>query len=174
MRCVWQDVHCGNVYVIEMRSVQTIRALCNDERKLVHDESNHQAHCLNQTAAFVWKHCDGHRSIPTLARLMEKEIGTAVSEQTIRLALKQLEQSRLLEASRSASAWLPQTSRQELMRTLGVTAVALPIVISVVAPSAAAAASCVAVNQPCTGIGQGNCCVGLRCCGTSFNGANCP
>jgi len=105
---------------------------------------------------------------------MEKEIGTAVSEQTIRLALKQLEQSRLLEASRSASAWLPQTSRQELMRTLGVTAVALPIVISVVAPSAAAAASCVAVNQPCTGIGQGNCCVGLRCCGTSFNGANCP
>jgi hypothetical protein len=141
---------------------------------LVYDESNHQAHCLNQTAAFVWKHCDGRRSIRTLARLMEKEMNAGVSEQTVRFAIKQLEQSRLLEASPPGSSWLPQTSRRELIRTLGVAAVALPIIVSVVAPRAAAAASCVLVGQPCTGIGQGTCCPGLVCCGTCFNGQNCP
>lgn len=122
------------------RSHLVIRELASET--LVYDESNHQAHCLNQTAAFVWKHCDGRRSIPTLARLMEKEMHAGVSEQTVRLAIRQLEQSRLLEASPSGPAWLPQTSRRELIRTLGVAAVALPIVASVVAPSAAAAASC--------------------------------
>lgn len=154
------------------RSHLVIKELASET--LVYDESNHQAHCLNQTATFVWKHCDGRRSIATLARLMEKEMHAAVSEQTVRFAIKQLEQSRLLEASPSGSAWLPQTSRRELMRTLGVAAVALPIVVSVVAPTAAAAATCVLVGQPCTGIGQGNCCVGLVCCGTCFAGVNCP
>ena len=141
---------------------------------LVYDESRHQAHCLNQTAAFVWKHCDGRRSIPTLARLTEREMNASVSEQTVRFALRQLEQSQLLEASPSRPAWLAQTSRRDLVRTLGVAAVALPIVASVAAPGAAAAASCAAVGQPCTGIGQGTCCTGLVCCGTCFAGVNCP
>ena len=154
------------------RSQLVIKELASET--LVYDESNHQAHCLNQTAAFVWKHCDGRRSIATLARLMEKEMNAGVSEQTVRFAIKQLDQSRLLEASPSGSSWLSQTSRRELIRTLGVAAVALPIVVSVVAPRAAAAASCAAAGQPCTGIGQGTCCVGLVCCGTCFNGLSCP
>ena len=154
------------------RSQLVIKELASET--LVYDEGNHQAHCLNQSAAFVWKHCDGRRSIPTLARLMEKEMNAGVSEQTVRLAIKQLEESHLLQASSSGSAWLPQTSRRQLIRSLGVAAVALPIIVSVVAPSAAAAASCVAVGLPCTGGGQGNCCVGLICCGTCFNGQGCP
>jgi hypothetical protein len=122
---------------------------------------NHQAHCLNQTAAFVWKHCDGRRSIPALARLMEKEMNAALSEQTVRFAIRQLERSSLVEASPLGPARLPQTSRRELIRTLGVAAVALPIVASVVAPIAAAAASCRTQGQPCVGAGLGNCCPGM-------------
>jgi coenzyme PQQ synthesis protein D (PqqD) len=155
------------------RSQLMIKELAHET--LVYDESNHQAHCLNQTAAFVWKHCDGRRSIPTLARMMEKEMNAGVSEQTVRFAIKQLEQARLLEASPSGSAWLPQTSRRELMRTLGVAAVALPIVISVVAPQAAMAATCGTAGQGCTGPGQGTCCAGFTCCGiTCFAGVGCP
>ena len=154
------------------RSQLVIKELASET--LVYDESNHQAHCLNQTAAFVWKHCDGRRSIPILARLMEKEMHADVSEQTVRLALRELGQSRLLEASPSRPARLRQPSRRELMRTLGVAAVALPIVISIVAPQAAMAATCATAGQPCTGIGQGTCCAGLVCCGTCFAGVNCP
>jgi len=153
------------------RSQLVIKELASET--LVYDESNHQAHCLNQTAAFVWKHCDGRRSLPALARLLEKETNVSAPEHTIRLAIKQLEQSRLLEAS-PGRGWLPQTSRRELIRTLGVAAVALPIVVTVVAPRAAAAASCVPFGQPCTGIGQGTCCAGLVCCGTCFAGLSCP
>ena len=29
------------------------------EETLVYDEERHRAHCLNRTAALVWRHCDG-------------------------------------------------------------------------------------------------------------------
>ncbi len=140
---------------------------------LVYDESNHRAHCLNQMAAFVWKHCDGRRSIHALAKLIEKETNVSAPEHTVRLALKQLEESHLLDASSSKSI-LSGLSRREMVRKIGITAAALPIVISIVAPRAAMAATCVPVGQPCTGIGQGTCCAGLVCCGTCFAGLNCP
>lgn len=135
---------------------------------LVYDESNSQAHCLNQTAAFVWKHCDGRKSIPTLVRLAEKEMNASVSEQTVRLAIKQLDESRLLEAATAKSIWAG-VSRREMVRTLGIAAVALPIITSVVAPTAAAAASCGRNGAPCTGQGQGTCCAGLFCNGGFCN-----
>lgn len=131
---------------------------------LVYDESNHQAHCLNQTAAFVWQHCDGRRSIRTLARLMEKEMNATGSEQTVRFAIRQLEEAHLLELSPSTRSRSLPTSRRALIRTLGVAAVALPIVASIVAPTAVAAASCGGNGAPCTGgPGQGTCCAGFAC-----------
>ncbi len=33
------------------------------EEVLVYDLDTNKAHCLNQTAAFVWKSCDGKNSI---------------------------------------------------------------------------------------------------------------
>jgi hypothetical protein len=153
------------------RNQLMIKELANET--LVYDESNHQAHCLNQTAAFVWKHCDGRRSLPALARLLEKETNVSAPEHTVRLAIKQLQESHLLDASESKPTWAG-LSRREMVRTIGITAVALPIVISIVAPQAAMAATCVLVGQPCTGIGQGTCCAGLVCCGTCFAGLNCP
>ena len=30
---------------------------------LVYDLDRHKAHCLNQTAALVWQHCDGKMAI---------------------------------------------------------------------------------------------------------------
>jgi hypothetical protein len=35
----------------------TVRELA--EETLVYDKERHKAHCLNRTAACVWKHCDG-------------------------------------------------------------------------------------------------------------------
>lgn len=155
------------------RSELVIKELATET--LVYDESNNKAHCLNQTAAFIWKHCDGRNSIPTLARLVEKEINADVSEQTVWFALKQLEESRLLEGSPSRPTWLPEISRRELVRSLGIAAVALPIVTSIVAPTAASAATipaCQPLGAFCGPIGQqGTCCPGLICnpaalCGT--------
>lgn len=131
---------------------------------LVYDENNHKAHCLNETAALVWKFCDGRTSIPKMMRLLEKEMSVAVAEQTVWLAIRQLDASRLLDIPVAQQAWIPKTSRRAVMRTIGIAAVALPLITTITNPTAAAAASCVAVGQPCTGgPGAGNCCAGLFC-----------
>ncbi len=130
---------------------------------LVYDENNHKAHCLNETAAMVWKFCDGHTSIPKMTRLLAKEMSAAVPEQTVWLAIKQLESSRLLEVPVTQRAWIPKTSRRAVMRTIGIAAVALPLITTITNPTAAAVASCVPAGQPCVGSGVGNCCPGLFC-----------
>jgi hypothetical protein len=134
---------------------------------LVYDENNYKAHCLNKTSVLVWKFCDGRTSIPRMTQLLEKEMSVTVPEQTVWLALKQLEASRLLDVPAADQAWLPQVSRRAVMRTIGIAAVALPIVTTITNPTAAAAASCQTAGQPCTGAGLGNCCpgMGLACQG---------
>src|SRR5258708_242168 len=93
---------------------------------LIYDENNHQAHCLNETAALVWKCCDGRTSIAKMTRRLEKQLSVAVPEQTVWLALKQLEGSRLLDMPVTSRARIPHTSRRAVMRTIGIAAVALP------------------------------------------------
>src|SRR5260221_6727268 len=79
---------------------------------LIYDENNHQAHCLNETAALVWKFCDGRTSIPKMTRRLEKELSVAVAEQTVWLALKRLEASRLLHVPATPQGLIPHTSRR--------------------------------------------------------------
>jgi hypothetical protein len=146
-----------------------IKELANET--LVYDETNHKAHCLNETAALVWKSCDGRTSVPQMTRLLAEEMNAPVPEQVVWLAIKQLEESRLLDVAITHQSWLPQTSRRELVRRLGIAAVVLPLITSIQAPVAAQAGSCVPLGQPCVGAGLGNCCPGPNiACG---GGPNC-
>ena len=119
------------------------------EEILVYDLKRHQAHCLNRAAAFVWRHCDGRRSVPCLARLLGQELGAPVSEQVVWLALDQLDRRRLLEGRLARPAGTVRVSRRELMRKLGLAGAALPWVASIAAPKAAAAATPVYVDRAC-------------------------
>ena len=40
---------------------------------LIYDLDTNKAHCLNQTAAFVWKSCDGKNTVERIAGMLEKE-----------------------------------------------------------------------------------------------------
>jgi len=113
---------------------------------LVYDLKTNKAHCLNQTAALVWKSCDGSNSIPEITRLFEKETGTAVNEDLIWLAIDQLHEKELLETAPSLN--LAGRSRREVLKKIGLaTVVALPVVASLTAPtSALASSSCACVN----------------------------
>ena len=137
------------------------------DETLVYDETNHEAHCLNRTAAFVWRHCDGRTSVAKIARLLTKEMNTPVSEQLVWFALSQLEKAQLLGKHLVRPINVVQISRRELMRRLGIAAaVALPLVTSIVAPTTAEAASgCAGAGQSCTAI---PCCPGLNCDGICF------
>jgi Coenzyme PQQ synthesis protein D (PqqD) len=114
---------------------------------LLYDLKRHKAHCLNRTAAFVWHHCDGQTTVDEIAKLMEAEWRTPVSADAVWLALDKLSKASLLEESITLPLAMAGLSRRSAMRQLGVGAVlALPVVMSLVSPAAAAAAS---VPVPC-------------------------
>ena len=116
------------------------------EEVLVYDLNSNKAHCLNQTAAFVWKSCNGDNSISEITKLFEKEIGSAVQEDLIWLAIDQLNEKNLLAAELTPK--FAGRSRREAIKKIGLAAVvALPIVASLTAPtSALASTSCACVN----------------------------
>jgi hypothetical protein len=74
---------------------------------LVYDSERDSALCLNRTAAFVWKHCDGKTTSTHVARLIEKELQITGGDEVVSLALEQLEKSHLL-AGKSVELALPR------------------------------------------------------------------
>lgn len=133
---------------------------------LVYDQDRHLAHCLNLTAALVWKNCNGSNSVTQIASLVGRELQAPVAEEVVLLALDQLRKDQLLVADAAAPAPLNAVSRRAMIRTLGITAaVAIPAIISLTAPTPAAAATGLAPGSPCTSDGQctSNQCIGNTC-----------
>jgi hypothetical protein len=94
---------------------------------LVFDRDDDRAHSLNETAAKVWQACDGTRDLAALGQ------ACGVDGDTVEFALELLRTNGLLDEPAAPATF----SR----RTLLGAAVALPVVISVAAPTAAMAAS---------------------------------
>jgi hypothetical protein len=109
---------------------------------LVYDLDTNKAHCLNETAALVWKSCDGKTSVTDIATMVGKQAGAKVSDDLVWLAIDQLNENNLLETE-MAPAFAGQ-SRRDAIKKIGLASViALPIVASLVAPkSALGAISC--------------------------------
>lgn len=119
---------------------------------LVYDLERHEAHCLNRTAAMVWRCCDGDSSPAKIARRVTAELDAPFSEELVRVALNQLEKFHLLEQDTEVPTHFAVLSRRQLVRRLGLAAaVAVPLVTSIVAPRAVEAATCIAPGQPCSG-----------------------
>jgi hypothetical protein len=157
-----------------------------DGELLVYDLDRDKAHCLNPSAAAIWKLCDGRTTTEEIGRRVdvtriqgpEIEATGPVSkdchlrnkpidsdETIVWLALSDLRRSHLLEEPRSKDFWPPGIagmSRRDVVKLIGI-GIAVPAVLSITAPSARAAASCGAKCTPC---GTGSEC----CSGTCFSG----
>jgi hypothetical protein len=132
---------------------------------LVYDLETNKAHCLNQTAATIWKSCDGSNSVTDISKLLAKTSGSAVEEDLIWLAIDQLNEKNLLE-TQIAPKFNGQT-RREVIKKVGLAAViALPIISSLAAPKAAHAGSQCPVGDPCTTSAD---CPNCACLGTPPN-----
>ena len=133
---------------------------------LVFDRARNKAHCLNSTAALVWGYCDGKMSVTQIARAIEGKINAPVDEDVIWLGVEQLSKTHLLQERAALPGHKSGLSRREVMKRIGVAAaVALPVVTSIMAPTAAQAANCIASGQPCTTGAQ---CCSLLCLGTNL------
>ena len=116
---------------------------------VVYDQERHEAHCLNSTAATVFRNADGRRSVSDLALLLGADGPGA--EALVEMALGQLGEARLLESGPSFASE-PGLPRRDAMRRVGLAAaVLLPLVTSILAPTPAeAAATCVVGDAGCT------------------------
>jgi hypothetical protein len=133
---------------------------------LVYDSERDRAHCLNQSAALIWRYCDGKTTVSAMAKRLERDLNTPnVGEKMVSYALEQLSKDHLLEESFVPAAMLGGLTRRQMVRTLGIAAViAVPVVTSIVVPTAQAANSCSPPGQPCGT--SATCCSGLCSGGT--------
>lgn len=154
-----------------------------DGELLVYDLERDKAHCLNGSAAAIWNFCDGRTSIKEIAESLAKEVGATVDERVVWLALADLRRTHLLDEPRATlqgehgnssnkkrtqnGDWPRVTlgmSRREAVRRIGLgAAIALPVVISITAPTPAHALSCVQAGGGCMTTAE--CCTnqGLTC-----------
>lgn len=103
---------------------------------VVYDEDRHHIHQLNVTAAAVWRLCDGQRTVADVAR------AAALDEEAVRMALRQLDDADLLASPLTTAMRGPGQSRRAFMKKAAVAgAMAVPAIVSVSAPHAAAASS---------------------------------
>lgn len=117
---------------------------------LVYDLESNKAHCLNSTAGFVWKTCDGTKTAAEIREDFERATGEVLPADILSLAIEQLYSVNLLVAGDD----LPVTgiSRRKLLKKAGfAAAVALPLVSSLAIPSTVfASASGLPSGSPCT------------------------
>ena len=149
---------------------------------LIYDLKTYKAHCLNDTAARVWKNCDGKRSVSEISRQLETDLKTPVDDQVVWLALDQLGKSNLMQGAVARPAAFPRLSRRDLIRNGIAAAIALPLVVAISAPTAQAAGTpisdtiCIGRHQSDPGGCGGNPCtppVGATCINGPGNTCKC-
>jgi len=119
------------------------------DETLVYDTQRDKAHCLNSTAALVWKNCDGKKTVDQLRELMEQDAGARVPEEMVWLALDQLKQFSLLETPVTQPPRFANMSRRQMIRVAGTAAIAAPVILSIIAPRAAEAQSLLPPGSCC-------------------------
>lgn len=137
---------------------------------LVYDLETDTAHCLNETAAFVWQNCDGKKSVNEIEILVTGKFGKVAGSEFVWLALDSLKKSNLLQNSDTIGTNFDGLSRRQVIKRIGLSSmIVLPLVSSIIAPSAAAAQS--GDLAIC-----GGSCVGMQCpstCSTCTNVGTC-
>lgn len=121
----------------------------HDNEVLVYDLESNKAHCLNESAAFVWKNCDGSKTITDITSEFANFYGKGVDENLVWLAIDQLNDSKLLDHEMKPN-FDGQTRRQVLKKIGLASVVALPLISSLVAPQAAFAALSCNAGAACT------------------------
>lgn len=121
-----------------------------DNELVVYDTIRAQANVLNHTAAVIWNLCDGKTSISEIAARASRELNAPVDTTLVWYTLDQLSKKNLLETRAALPANLKGMTRRDFLRAGAVgAAVMLPVIVSMTAPKASQAASCLASGQPC-------------------------
>lgn len=138
-----------------------------DGELLIYDLERNKAHCLNASAAKIWQQCDGQNTVAQVCTSLSADLHTTCDEKVVWYALNQFAKDNLLEEEVPIPAFMVGgMNRRQMVRTLGLTAaIAVPLVTSILAPSAVQAATLFPPGSPCTapiGCASGVCCSGTN------------
>ncbi len=123
------------------KRIETVHTETLDGELCLYDWQRMEVHNLNPTAARVWELCDGGTTPQQIAAQLHGDLTPAQAEELVWLSLKRLEKANLLAADVVKPAGRAILTRREMLKGLGVAAVMLPVVTSIVAPSPVAAQS---------------------------------
>lgn len=137
---------------------------------LVYDLKINKAFCLNPTSAAVWKLCDGTSSVSDMTKRLSIQLKQPITDELVWLAIDQFKTDNLLSESYQTDITFDGLSRREVIRKIGFASmIALPVISSLAAPTAAMAQSIAANCQTCTA--NANCASG-RCLPNALGGSN--
>lgn len=109
---------------------------------LIYDLRENKAFCLNETSALVWQFCDGEKSVTEISESIGKKLDSPANEDLVWLALDQLKKENLIANGEEVVSNFNGMSRRDVIKKVGLgTMIALPVVASLVAPTAAQARS---------------------------------
>jgi hypothetical protein len=112
---------------------------------LVYDQRVHQAHCLNASAAAVFRCADGTRTVAEIAHAASDELQAPVDEDVAWAALEELDKHGLLDTPLPLT---PDGAGRRRVLAVSAAAVLAPLVIAIAAPTPAYAQSVL----PTTGV----------------------
>ena len=160
-----------------------------DDELLVYDPERHKAHCLNNTAALVWRQCDGKTGVDGIAARLRTETRMPIDDEVVMVALRKLGKANLLrERMTMPKAFEFGSSRRDLLKKLAL--VGGLSVVTIISPTAAQAATgctakvsckhaCISnhsANFPCPGgvadQQNGKCCGSQLCVQVQSSGTN--
>jgi hypothetical protein len=126
-----------------------------DGEVLIYDLNTNKAFSLNETSSLVWQLCDGDNSVSEISESISRKLNSPANEDLVWLALDQLKKEKLIANGDEVVSNFTGMSRREVIKKVGLgTMIALPIVSSLVAPTAASAQSATC---------GGNCGASLAC-----------
>lgn len=86
------------------------------DQLVVYDQTRRRLHVLSRSAALVWQHCNGEREVAQLAEIAVRELGTAVDDEVVLLALQQLDEAGLLRTPQRSAPHVDSMTRRAMMR----------------------------------------------------------
>lgn len=109
---------------------------------LIYDLKTNKALCLNETSALIYQLCNGSRTVAEISRMMGQKSNESISEDLVWLALDNFKKDNLLENNEQFEINFKGLSRRQVIKKVGLASmVALPVIASIVAPSAVMAYS---------------------------------
>lgn len=128
---------------------------------LVYDRECDRARCLGPTLSWIWRHCDGTRTVADIAVLLRKERQVPIADEVVWVALRRLSRARLLTEPVPRAPREAVRSRRELLQKVAL--VGGLSLLSISAPTAAQAATCIP-EATCEGVKDKTGCTSQPCC----------